>query len=173
MIPFLKQKYIKLEKIIFFSFIVSIYLGLHSCTVPKSERLYSYETTKDILSPIRMHPEETVLYLKGYVYEPIHIKDWIFPDGLDSTFFLKNETLKLYGNIKNTLDIIQFTIDDNVYAIPIIRSKKKYIIFSFTPEKGTTPKDIKLKGEMNGWNPSKMEKQNNGTWQKGFLPGPR
>lgn len=133
------------------AWLLLVTITLWGCThSPNSEfKLPQQEAISGLGYPIALQYDSTELYLTDYFLEPNQI-DSIYPvEGL-SLVRLDERRLLLVGTAKDPLDNLSIWYKGVRYDIPVKRSEKKQIVFSFDP-KEKEYETVALSGSMNGW----------------------
>ena len=122
-----------------------------------SEQEVSYPTDSNIVglgSPLQLNPETTEVYLEDYFSDVSAIDSVILPDNLRGELSADKKTLVISGAPADFpfLSVLKIWSGGFPYSILVKKSKKINYTLSLDP-KDKTYKDVRLKGEMNNWNP--------------------
>jgi len=154
-------------------FIVLLLFLLGSC-ISKEVRLPESSAVYDLASPIRLDSDTTTVLLTDYFLHPDKIKKITASEGLGVIREKeKNELLLIPGKGMGLMGNLRFTYEGYTYDIPVLRSQKKAVSFSFDP-RGKNYRQVQLAGDMNAWNPENTNLEfRDGLWQTtlSLMPG--
>lgn len=118
-----------------------------------------------LASPITLGADTTVIILKDYFPETEKIIASTSVEGLANTYIINKGELLLVGSITQPIANLHVEADGFGYDIPLRKSRKNKVAFTFDP-KGKTYNKVEMAGSFNGWtaskNPLVLE---NGIWK--------
>ena len=118
-------------------------------TAPEAEKTVQ---TVGLCSPIQLQPEETTVYLADYFLNPESIDSIFLPNELQWHF--KNDMpnqLLVKGGITTALSVFTAYVNGERFDIPLKRSTKQKVVFSFTPG-NIAVETLQIRGSFNAWN---------------------
>lgn len=148
-------------------------LGNQSCRKSKAA-FVTDDTIAGLASPVLMHETETIVYLDDYFDDPVAFDSITAAAGLkmDQNKAERTLTLTEDGSLP-PVSVLSFFRGKTKWDIPVYKTRKKKVPFSFDPGKKTY-KTVQIKGDMNAWNPSATALQfENGVYKTDFyvVPG--
>ncbi len=139
--------------------LVSLFIILAGCqnqTAKPKEKEKKQVLYKGLSSPVYMEKDTTLIHLRDYILYPDSIRKIVKHSHYSFRWNKKNHELKLVAN-NNFSPIENLSLqlsNGDIYEIPLFRyEKKKLKIVIPASDKF---KDLKIKGEMTGWQPKKM-----------------
>lgn len=139
-------------------------IALGSCTMknPKYEELLLRPVT-----PIALDFDMTLIHLDDFLPDSI-IADSVIIDGKKADFYQNQNTIMYTANQDNEfkpLIIMNIWANNKEASILLRKSEKQKYLYLFDPEE-TDYQSVELKGEFNGWTPSKsvLTKNENGIY---------
>lgn len=138
------------KQILYFLFSV---LLIYSC----SEHEANYPKVSKIVglaSPVQLNPETTDVYIEDFISGAGSVDSVILPKGLRGELSADKKHLVISEAPADFpfLSVMQLWSDGYLYSVLIKKSKKIRYTLSFDP-KDKTYGEVRLKGEMNNWNP--------------------
>lgn len=122
-----------------------------------------------LASPITLNYGPTTVVTADYFKSHSLIDSVVAPDGLQASLASDKKELLLEGSLSKPLDLLEFWVDGYAYHILLKRSNKEEVTITFDP-KGKNYSSVKLKGEMNNWNPNEAVFERNGdVWENSML----
>lgn len=122
-----------------------------------------------LASPVTLNYGETEIITADYFKSHSLIDSVIAPEGLEASLSSDKEVLLLNGSLSKPLDLLEFWVDGYAYHILLKRSNKEEVTITFDP-KGENYDSVKLKGEMNNWNPNEAVFEKKGdVWEHSML----
>jgi cyclomaltodextrinase / maltogenic alpha-amylase / neopullulanase len=120
----------------------------------------------NLIEPVRLNIDTTVLYLADYMVEPSRIDSITFPTGLRARWDKSSQTVTMIAQQGLApLSDMQLWSKRTAYSVLLKKSEKKYITFTYDP-KGKRYKTVQLSGEMNDWTPKRNSFTNvSGVWK--------
>lgn len=146
----------------------------HTACQTESLKIPKSSVIPGLASPVRLNPEETTIYLSDFFPDVNQIDSVSVPVELSGIVSDDKSTLVLTSATKNlpVLMTLRVWVDGYAYSILLKRSVKVAYVFSFDP-KDKTYKDVRIAGEMNGWNPVESPMAfHDGSWKMGLLLPP-
>ncbi len=118
-------------------------------------------------SPITLEYDSTKVILQDYFMNPEQIDSVSVPEGLYKTFSADRSELLLTGKLEPSLGMISFWQNGISYDVLLEKSNKQLVTFTLQ-DKGYS--SVKVKGEMNSWNPNNtILKKNDEVWEADLL----
>ncbi len=118
-----------------------------------------------LASPVTLEHDTTQIITADYFKSHSLIDSIQAPTGLEAKLSRDKSTITLAGSIQDPLDILKIWADGYAYDILLMASNKKQVTITFDP-KGKNVSSVKLKGEMNNWNPNAAILEKNGeVWE--------
>ena len=122
-----------------------------------------------LASPITLEYGKTEIITADYFKSHSLIDSVVAPEGLEALLSSDKEVLLLNGTLSNPLDLLEFWVDGYAYHILLKQSNKEAVTITFDP-KGRDYSSVKLKGEMNNWNPNEaVFKKKGDFWENSML----
>lgn len=106
-----------------------------------------------LASPVTLGHDTTQIITADYFKSHSLIDSIQAPSGLDAKLSRDKSTVTLIGSIQDPLDVLKIWADGYAYDMLLKASNKKQVTITFDPE-GKNVSSVKLKGEMNNWNPN-------------------
>ena len=106
-----------------------------------------------LASPVTLGHDTTQIITADYFKSHSLIDSIQAPSGLDAKLSRDKSTVTLTGSIQVPLDVLKIWADGYAYDMLLKASNKKQVTITFDPE-GKNVSSVKLKGEMNNWNPN-------------------
>ncbi|WP_103663689.1 alpha-amylase family glycosyl hydrolase [Gracilimonas amylolytica] len=106
-----------------------------------------------LASPVTLGHDTTQIITADYFKSHSLIDSIHAPAGLDAKLSRDKSTVTLTGSIQDPLDVLKIWADGYAYDMLLKASNKKQVTITFDPE-GKNVSSVKLKGEMNNWNPN-------------------
>lgn len=125
---------------------VAVICGCQEFKLPRESAIYS------LASVVRLNPDTTVVVLSDYVLQPENIQKIQLPGSIQ--YWLSDDQKELVliaGAEVRPMENLSFTYEGYVYDIPLLKSIKETVVFSFDPQ-GKTYANVQLAGDMNSWN---------------------
>lgn len=123
----------------------------------KEAELPGHPAIYDLATPIRLENDTTRVCLTDYFLYPEKIRKITVPESIKLIREKDgNEILLVQKGELRPLENIRFKYEGERYDIPLLRSTKKKITFTFDP-KGKKYERVQLAGDMNAWNPGHTE----------------
>ncbi|MEZ5084528.1 MAG: alpha-amylase family glycosyl hydrolase [Bacteroidales bacterium] len=147
-------------------FTIILLAGLFSCQLQKRETTTSYEQIYGLATPVKLNPDKTDIVLADYFTNPNLIDSASIPRYFAGNFSENKTTYTIINNHEEFpfISTISFWIDGQPYSLLLKKSKKIKYTLDFDPQ-GKKYKEVKLTGEMNGWNPKESDLTfANGNW---------
>ncbi|MDZ7806688.1 MAG: alpha-amylase family glycosyl hydrolase [Gracilimonas sp.] len=133
------------------SHILLVTLVLAGCTspidVPRESEIIG------LASPITLQQDTTEIVTADYFKSHSLIDSIQAPTGVEAKISNNNSVISLIGSIEKPLDVLTIWADGYTYDLLLKSSSKKSITITFDPA-GDNVSSVKLKGEMNNWNPN-------------------
>ncbi|MFR7608628.1 alpha-amylase family glycosyl hydrolase [Odoribacter laneus] len=129
-------------------------------------RIPEHSAVYDLASPIQLGNDTTRVYLTDYFLYPEKIRKIIPPSNLKLIKEKgKKEILLIPEKDMKAMENIRFQYEGYTYDIPVLRSVKKPVVFTFDPQ-GKQYRKVQLVGDMNAWNPENTNLElKDGVWQ--------
>ena len=149
---------------------------LTSCvqSQPKDPIVSSDYAHHFLATAINLNPDSTIVLLEDYFEDPAKIDSVIPPKGLDFKYIDGAKKLLLLAQITlEPLSVLEFHYDNENIFIPIKKSSKKNVVFTFDPQ-GKTYESVNIVGDINAWNAANTPLHFNGhDWETNLtlLPG--
>lgn len=107
-----------------------------------------------LASPVNLNPDTTRVFIRGYFPEMPQFDSIAANDALSLSFSEDSSNLILTADNENlpTLSVLNFYIDEDSQSILLKKSEMVKHRLTFDP-KGKKYETVKMKGEMNAWNP--------------------
>ncbi len=107
-----------------------------------------------LASPVNLNTDTTHIFIKGYFPENPHFSKIETNEAIKTDYSKNSENLTLIVDNEKLplLSVVNFFIGDDVQSILLKKSEIITRQLSFDP-KGKEYKTVKMKGEMNAWNP--------------------
>ncbi|HCD52209.1 MAG TPA: alpha-amlyase [Balneolaceae bacterium] len=105
-----------------------------------------------LASPITLQPNETEVVLEDYFIDASLVSEVILPKGMEASP-IQDGKVYLHGSITEPLDVLVISAGGLDYSILLKRTEKETVEFIYDP-KGKTYTSVKVKGEMNSWDPN-------------------
>lgn len=122
-----------------------------------------------LASPITLDFGETEIITADYFKSHSLIDSVVAPGGLEASLSSDKEVVLLTGSLSAPLDLLEFSVDGYAYHILLKESNKEEVTITFDP-KGEDHSSVKLKGEMNNWNPNEAVFEKKGdVWENSML----
>jgi glycosidase len=122
-----------------------------------------------LASPITLNYGQTEIITADYFKSHSLIDSVVAPVGLEADLSSNKGEVTLSGSLSKPLDVLEFWVDGYAYQILLKKSNKEEITITFDP-KGRNYSSVKLKGEMNNWNPNAAVLEKNGDiWENTML----
>lgn len=148
--------------------IITIMLLLLSFWTCKRDavRIPEHSAVYDLATPIQLNTDTTRVHLTDYFLYPEKIKKIIPPSNVKLIEEKeKKEILLLPEKGMKAMENIRFRYEGYTYDIPVLRSVKKPVKYTFDPQ-GKQYHKVQLAGEMNAWNPDNTNLElRDGLWQ--------
>jgi glycosidase len=110
----------------------------------------------NIVEPVRLNLDTTILYLADYVIEPMHIDSLVLPAGLSGEWNKTRQTFTVVAKPELApLCVLRVWCRGTLYSIVLKRSTKRIFTISYNPTQYGTAHTVQLAGEMNDWSPTK------------------
>lgn len=141
--------------------------GHKEVKLPESPGIY------DLATPIYLNHDTTKVLLSDYFLFPEKVRKIKVPEGLKAIRSDDDKELILVreGEMR-PMENLRLTYDGYVYDIPLVKSTKKAVDFSFDP-KGKKYNKVQLAGDMNAWNPANTDLvYDNGVWKSTLYLSP-
>lgn len=106
-----------------------------------------------LASPITLEQDSTQIVTADYFKSHSLIDSVNVPSGLDFSMSSDNSLITLYGTTGEPLDVLTIWADGYAYDLLLKASNKEKITVTYDPA-GKNVSSVKLKGEMNNWNPN-------------------
>ena len=140
--------------------IMLLFLSFWTCK-KNVVRIPEHSAVYDLASPIQLGNDTTRVYLTDYFLYPEKIRKIIPPSNLK----LIKEKGKKEILLMKAMENIRFQYEGYTYDIPVLRSVKKPVVFTFDPQ-GKQYRKVQLVGDMNAWNPENTNLElKDGVWQ--------
>lgn len=145
--------------------IMLLFLSFWTCK-KNVVRIPEHSAVYDLASPIQLGNDTTRVYLTDYFLYPEKIRKIIPPSNLKLIKEKgKKEILLIPEKDMKAMENIRFQYEGYTYDIPVLRSVKKPVVFTFDP-RGKQYRKVQLVGEMNAWNPENTNLElKDGMWQ--------
>lgn len=145
--------------------IMLLFLSFWTCK-KNVVRIPEHSAVYDLASPIQLGNDTTRVYLTDYFLYPEKIRKIIPPSNLKLIKEKgKKEILLLPEKDMKAMENIRFQYEGYTYDIPVLRSVKKPVVFTFDPQ-GKQYRKVQLVGDMNAWNPENTNLElKDGVWQ--------
>lgn len=129
-------------------------------------RIPEHSAVYDLATPIQLNTDTTRVHLTDYFLYPEKIKKIIPPSNVKLIEEKeKKEILLLPEKGMKAMENIRFRCEGYTYDIPVLRSVKKPVKYTFNPQ-GKQYHKVQLAGEMNAWNPDNTNLElRDGVWQ--------
>lgn len=155
-------------------FILSLLIGLISCQEKPFIQIPENSELIGLASPVRLNPGQTLIYLEDFFPKTELIDSISLPSYLTGNMSSDKKTLTLSEPEKDAPFLMELKIwvKGFPYAVLLKKSNKIRHPYTFDPGKNNY-QEVRLKGEMNSWNPSNtILTQNDGLWETEFLIPP-
>jgi glycosidase len=106
-----------------------------------------------LASPISLDFGETTIITSDFFIEPSLIDSVVAPQGVTADLSQDREEVVFAGTLSEPINILEFWVDGYGYDILLKKSNKQEVTITFDPQ-GKEYETVRLKGEMNNWNPS-------------------
>ena len=145
--------------------IMLLFLSFWTCK-KNVVRIPEHSAVYDLASPIQLGNDTTRVYLTDYFLYPEKIRKIIPPSNLKLIKEKgKKEILLIPEKDMKAMENIRFQYEGYTYDIPVLRSVKKPVVFTFDPQ-GKQYRKVQLVGDMNAWNPENTNLElKDGVWQ--------
>ena len=145
--------------------IMLLFLSFWACK-KNVVRIPEHSAVYDLASPIQLGNDTTRVYLTDYFLYPEKIRKIIPPSNLKLIKEKgKKEILLIPEKDMKAMENIRFQYEGYTYDIPVLRSVKKPVVFTFDPQ-GKQYRKVQLVGDMNAWNPENTNLElKDGVWQ--------
>ncbi|HBQ60202.1 MAG TPA: hypothetical protein DD671_11430, partial [Balneolaceae bacterium] len=122
-----------------------------------------------LATPITLEFEETEIISADYFIAPSRIDSVTAPAGLQASLSPDKEVITLSGSLQSPLDVLNIWAGGYAYDFLLKRSSKQEITMTFEQGSGSV-NSVKMKGEMNNWNPNATVFEKNGDiWEATML----
>tara|TARA_R100000908_G_scaffold65428_1_gene56435 strand:- start:65348 stop:67717 length:2370 start_codon:yes stop_codon:yes gene_type:complete len=122
-----------------------------------------------LATPITLEFEETEIISADYFIAPSRIDSVTAPAGLQASLSPDKEIITLSGSLQSPLDVLNIWAGGYAYDFLLKRSSKQEITMTFEQGSGSV-NSVKMKGEMNNWNPNATVFEKNGDiWEATML----
>ncbi|MFY0673751.1 MAG: alpha-amylase [Bacteroidia bacterium] len=125
-----------------------------------------------LATPYKLEPGNNVLYLSDYFHNPKKVDSFLFEERIEAN--RAGDSLLIKAPLANgdALSEATFWSAGAPYFIPLFLSNKKEVTVAFDDSERQY-KEVKLKGEMNAWNPNAAPlTYENGKWSVSILVEP-
>lgn len=153
-----------MNKIWFLAVFVCLYF---SCTNEQQVTIDDQLLTNGVWEPIQLGPGENVITIKDYVLDVDEIDSILFND---KNIPIQNGTVTLTTQPRLKLGTLQFYVNGQELLLPVKATSKKKYTFEYTPQ--IEHESIKIKGEMNAWNPEDLVSGEGESYSKTFWMNP-
>lgn len=106
-----------------------------------------------LATPINLEYGETEIVTADYFIAHSLIDSVAAPEGLQATLSSDKSSITLSGSMNAPLDVMKVWADGFAYDFLLKKSAKQEITLTYEPESGRV-NSVKMKGEMNNWNPN-------------------
>lgn len=123
-------------------------------------------------SPIRLEPGRNVLYLTDYFLNPGKVDSIATHEEISVARL--GDSLELTAPVAGTSPLrkMKFWVGEELYTVPVFLANKVSVTISI-PNDGLNWTEVKLKGEMNAWNPdATVLELKDGHWTCNFFVNP-
>ena len=125
-----------------------------------------------LASPLKLNPGRNIVYLTDYIIDATAIESLSF--NIDMPFKNLGDSIEVTAPLARgkPLTHLEVWVAGQAYHIPVVLSSKERIVLTI-PNRGNNWKELKLKGEMNAWNPNAgVMALNNDNWELEFYLKP-
>lgn len=131
-----------------------------------SVRIPEHSAVYDLARPIQLGNDTTRVYLTDYFLYPEKIRKITPPPHVKLIKEKgKKEILLLPEKNMKAMENIRFQYEGYTYDIPVLRSVKKPVVYTFDP-RGKSYRKVQLAGDINAWNPENTNLElKDGLWQ--------
>ncbi|MDR9417342.1 alpha-amylase family glycosyl hydrolase [Gracilimonas sp.] len=121
-----------------------------------------------LATPVTLEYGETEIITADYFISHSLIDSVIAPEGLQAQLAEDKSTITLTGNLEAPLDLLHIWAEGFSYDLLVKKSVKKEVTICYEPDSEVS--SVKLKGEMNNWNPNAAILEKNGdVWETTML----
>ena len=133
-------------------------IGLFSCQLQKVNSEQRKHHIHGLATPIRLNPGTTEIVLADYFSFPELIDSVSLPAFFTGNFSADTTIFTIFSHDEEFpfISTISFWIDGQAYSLLLKKSKKINYRLEFDPH-DKNYKEVKLAGEMNGWNPKESD----------------
>ncbi|MGB0430404.1 MAG: alpha-amylase family glycosyl hydrolase [Bacteroidia bacterium] len=125
-----------------------------------------------LATPYKLEPGKNVMYLSDYFHQPEKVDSFAFEERISATRAGDSVLINAPLAEGDALSEASFWSGGNVYSIPLFLSNKKEVTVAFDDAEKQY-QEVKLKGEMNAWNPNAAPlTYENGKWSCQLLVEP-
>jgi len=118
-----------------------------------------------LASPVTMNNSTTEIVTADYFKTHSLIDSVQAPEELEASLSSNSSLITLSGSLQSPLDVLTIWADGYAYDLLLKDSNKEDITITFDPA-GDNVSSVKLKGEMNNWNPNAAILERNGeVWE--------
>lgn len=135
-------------------FFIILIAGLFSCQFQKEGSTKNTDQIYGLATHVKLNPEKTDIVLADYFSFPELIDSVSIPPYFTGSFSADKTTYTFAINNDKFpfISTISFWIEGQAYSLLLKKSKKINYTLDFDPQ-GKHYSEVKLTGEMNGWNP--------------------
>lgn len=154
-------------------FPLAILIILSGCSDEKLPPVTEKSNISGLASPVRLGHERTQIPFSDFFLEPEMIQKVEIPGLDEDLYFVEGETLIIDPRQEmNAVFPLLITADGITEAIPVFRSGKQLVEFSFDPGDKEYER-VTVAGEFNGWTPGRPEFDFvNGIWTTKLMLNP-
>ncbi|SMO75842.1 alpha-amylase family glycosyl hydrolase [Gracilimonas mengyeensis] len=121
-----------------------------------------------LATPVQLEFGETELVTADYFIDPVLIDSVAAPEELKVNLSEDKLAITISGSLEKPLDVLEIWADGFAYDFLLKQSNKEEITITYEPEQSVS--SVKLKGEMNNWNPNAAVFEKKGeTWETTML----
>ena len=122
-----------------------------------------------LVSPVTLQQDTTEIATADYFKSHSLIDSVQAPTGLEAELSSNKSLITITGSVQQPLDVLTVWADGYAYDLLMKASSKKKVTITFDPD-GDNVSSVKLKGEMNNWNPNAAVLEKNGdVWETTLL----
>lgn len=122
-----------------------------------------------LATPIDLEFEDTEVLLQDYFIDPSVVDSVQVPAGLSADLISDSAKVLISGDMNAPMGIMKIFAGNAAYSFLLKRSEKQMITFTFDPGEEEY-EQVKMKGEMNSWNPNNTELEfKDGVWTTEML----